>query len=149
MSIKIRLATVDDIPWLISELRKFAEFFGTNLSLLDEETAPGGLAFFITQHYFTIAEKEDVGPIGFISGVLLPHPFNPKIMQLTETFWWVAEEHRQSRAGLMLFEEFVEFGKVNADWITFTLETASPVKDEFMMKRGFRNNERSFLYEVN
>lgn len=146
---KIRAASVDDIPWLMLELQKFSAFFGTKLQLFDPESAPDIIHGFIKHHYFTIAHDDVDGPVGFIAGLLLPHPFNPKIVQLTETFWWVNEEHRQGRAGLMLFEEFHEFGKLNADWIAFTLETQSPVKDQFMLKHGFVANERCFLYEVN
>lgn len=148
MSVQIRPATVDDIPWLMLELQKFSAFFGTRLQLFDAETAPDILRGFIENHYFTIAQDDADGPVGFIAGLLLPHPFNPKIVQLTETFWWVKEEHRSGRAGLKLFEEFHEFGKLNADWIAFTLETHSPVKDHFMRKHGFKPNERCFLYEV-
>jgi len=149
MQIRVRQATAEDIPWLVIELKKFADFFGTRLSLFNEEYAPLGLAGLIENHCFYIADKEDVGPVGFITGILQRHPFNPKIMALTEVFWWVAEEHRMSRAALMLFNKFVEFGKANADWINFSLETASPVKDNFMLKHGFRLQERSFMYEVN
>lgn len=149
MSVKIRRATEEDIPWLINELRQFAQFFGTKLSLLDEETAPLGLSRLILNHPFFVAEKESVGPVGFLSGLLSPHAFNPKITQLTEVFWWVSEEHRQSKAGLLLFQEYVAFGKANADWINCTLEVGSPVKDAFLERQGFRLQERSFILEVN
>jgi len=51
--------------------------------------------------------------------------------------------------GLMLLEEFTDWGKRNADWISFSLEDKSPVKDTTLTKRGFRLKERSFILEVN
>jgi len=149
MSISIKRATVDDIPWLLSELRKFAEFFGTKLSLLGNEAmATHGLEIIIRDHFFAIAHHDTHGPVGFISGVLSPHMFNPDITVLSETFWWVSENHRGTRAGFMLFQEFKKFGAENADWITCNLESHSPVSDEFMVRNGFRLQERSFLMEL-
>lgn len=149
MSISIKRATVDDIPWLLGELRKFAEFFGTKLSLLGNEAmAIQGLEIIIRDHFFAIAHHDTHGPVGFISGVLSPHMFNPDITVLSETFWWVSENHRGTRAGFMLFQEFKKFGAENADWITCNLESHSPVSDEFMVRNGFRLQERSFLMEL-
>ena len=150
MSIVTRKATHEDIPWLMVELEKFAVFFGTSLSLFNPETAPHGLAQLIDNHIFLVAvkEKELEIRLGFISGLLSPHFMNPEIVQLTELFWWVAEEHRGSRAGLVLFNDFVRTGTVMADWINFTLEHKSPVKEEFLLKRGFKAQERSYLMEV-
>lgn len=148
MSIEIRRATTDDIPWLLGELRKFAEFFGTKLSLLgNEPMASEGLSIIIRDHYFAIAEHSTFGPVGFISGVLSPHMFNPDIIVLSETFWWVSENHRGTRAGFLLFKDFVKFGEENADWTTCNLESHSPVSDEFMIRNGFKLQERSFLLE--
>lgn len=134
---------------MIGELEKFAEFFGTKRSLLGSaDSAWSGLTALIQNHLFIIAERDGVGPVGFISGMLSPHIFNPEITVLAETFWWVAEEHRGSRAGFMLFQEFKKFGAENADWVLFTLEEKSPVSDEFLLKNGFRLQERSFLMEM-
>lgn len=85
---------------------------------------------------------------GFIAGFLYPHFFNPEIMTLMEVFWWVAEPYRQSRAGLKLFNQFLEFGKDRADQVIFTLEDNSPVKGSFLTKKGFRVKEHSFVLEV-
>lgn len=148
MSILTRKATTDDIPWLMVELEKFAKFFGTHLSLFDPVTAPGILTNIIENHVFIMAQKQDGERLGFIAGLLSPHFFNPEIMQLTEAFWWVPEEFRGTGAGHVLFTEFVKVGVVEADWINFTLEHHSPVKDEFLLKRGFKPQERSFILEV-
>ena len=80
--------------------------------------------------------------------MIAPHIFNPKIMTLTEVFWWVKPEHRGSRAGRDLIEEFILWGKENVDWIITTLEENSPVNDSVFLNRGFKPKERSFIMEV-
>jgi hypothetical protein len=93
-----------------------------------------------------IAERD--GPVGFVSGMLAAHPYNPALTVLTEMFWWVAPEARGSRAGLLLLDAFLAYGERNADWIIFTLEHHSPVNERTLTKRGFHLHERSYLYEV-
>lgn len=145
----IRRATVSDLDWLIPQLKDFSQFFGSSIPLFpSEDFARTALAQMITDHLVLIAEHKTSGPVGFISGYLFPHAFNPQINVLTETFWWVQEDYRSSRAGLMLLEEFTKFGRAHADWITFTLEHHSPVRDETLLKRGYRFSEKSFLMEV-
>ena len=49
---------------------------------------------------------------------------------------------------LQLLDEFVAWGKKNADWITFGVMTDTPVKDAALLKRGFVYREKAFLMEV-
>jgi hypothetical protein len=149
MGTSVRRAKPDDIDWLLGQLKRFAQFYGTKKSLFgDEVYAREFLSQKIESHPFFIAEN-DSGPIGFISGYLHLHPYNPDIHVLNETFWWVDEAHRGSRAGILLLNAFLEFGyEYSADWIVFTLESHSPVRDETLTRRGFRVHERSFLLEV-
>jgi hypothetical protein len=146
---KIRAATQDDIPWLLAQLRIFAKFYGTQKSLFGtQQSAAQVMASMIERHVVFIADKPNVGPVGFIAGYLIAHPYNPELTLLSETFWWVQEEHRRSRAGLMLLDKFTDYGAENADWITFALESHSPVNDKCLTKRGFKIQERSFLKEI-
>jgi hypothetical protein len=85
---------------------------------------------------------------GFIAGFLYPHFFNPDIVTLSELFWWVPEEYRGTRSGLLLFKYFKEFGEERADQVIMTLEEETPVKPEFLTKKGFRVKEHSYLLEV-
>lgn len=150
MKFEIRPARAEDIGWLLGQLRKFSDFYGSSVPLFpsSEDHAVTYLMSLIYQHLFLIAESETTGPVGFISGVFTPHIMNPEIRVLAESFWWVDEEHRGSRAGIMLLDEFVAVGKSRADWVLFTLEHKSPVKDETLLKRGFKLQEKSFLLEV-
>lgn len=150
MTILIRRARSDDIPWLIEQLRAFSAFFGTERPIFptDQQRAEQFLEGLIFQHPFHVAHDWTHGRIGFIAGALAPHPYNQTIRQLTEMFWWVTPEHRRSRAGSMLLEAFVEEGKQRAHWIVMTLEHNSPVKDATLTKRGFKHMSRDFLLET-
>ncbi len=148
--ITVRRATLNDMEWLVQELRKFAVFYNSKHSLFGhDQFVREGLAVMIDKHYVVIADKEGVGPVGFIAALMVPHIFNPLIRCLTEAFWWVQEEYRNtSRAGFLLLKAFMEFGKQNADWILCTIEEVSPINPEALLKRGFKLKERNFLLEV-
>ena len=151
MNIGIRPGRPEDIDWLLGQLKNFSDFFGTKLSLFgaDEDYSRFVIQSFMSEpHVLLIAEKEDVGPIGFVAGIVTPHLFNPAIKVLAESFWWVDEAHRGSRAGLMLLNDFIAWGKTRVDWITFALEEKSPVNEKALLKRGFRLQERSYLMEI-
>jgi hypothetical protein len=158
MTISVRRAKAEDIPWLLTELKKFSEFFTSSIPLFDPDTAEEILTNLVETQIIFVAVRRSVvtgtgvdvfHPIGFIAGALLAHPFNPKIRMLSEFFWWVQEEHRETRAGLLLLNEFTEFGKANADWIGMALEHFSPVNERCLLRRGYKFKERSFLLEVN
>lgn len=144
----IRPGRPDDVEWVLAQLREFAELFGTNTSLFgDTDHARNFVLEIIDKHVFLVAER-DGKLIGFIAGIVAPHVFNPSIRMLTELWWWVDKAARGSRAGLMLLNAFVEWGRKNADWINFTLERRSPVNERVLEERGFRMQERNFLMEV-
>lgn len=150
MVITTRRAQLSDIDWILAQLKTFANFYGSQISLYskDIDWSKGQLKHFIENHYFLIAEAaEHETRIGFISGVLTPHIFNPSLTVLSETFWWVDEQYRGTRAGLMLLNEFTEWGKVNANWVTFAIEEHSPVDERCLTKRGFKLKEKNYIME--
>ncbi len=148
-AVTVRPASVIDIPWLLAEVKEFDRFAGFNKSLIprDEHKFLQVLEGLITQHVFLVAEK-DSEPMGFIAGVLTPHHFNDEILVLTELLWWVRADYRNTRAGAVLFEGFMDIGRREADWIVMTLEAKSQVKPETLYKRGFRLQELGFIHEV-
>jgi hypothetical protein len=149
MGITVRQAQHTDIDWIVHQLRKFSEFYGTKLSLFgDDAYARERLTWIIDCHVFLVADHSQHGPVGFIAGLAQPHFFNPSIRHLAELFWWVDEAHRGGKAGLLLLRAFTDWGRENCDWITCSLEHHSPVKDETLTRRGFKIQERSFLLEV-
>ena len=149
MSCGVRTATLNDLPEILTELKSFASFFGSKTSLYGDDDYPEKfISGLIQDHLFLVAVMENK-IVGLIAGMRLPHVFNPKIMTLTEIFWWVNPEYRNTRAGALLLKEYVDFGKKNVDWIICTIEDGSPVNENTFYKRGFKLKEKSFLMEVN
>lgn len=149
--IMIRKANGSDAEWLGSQLREFSRFFGTVRALYPSDPA---VALAIVHHmiatleFFVAIDNRTGEPLGFIAGMLGPHPMNPDIRTLSEVFWWVTPARRGSTAGHRLLEHFIEFGHKRADWIVMTLEAKSPVDPSALERRGFRLHERSYLMEV-
>lgn len=147
--VSVRRAVADDVPWILRELAEFSKFFGTKKQLFaDSPQTEALLLKVLGEQLALVAEREDGEPMGFIVGFASKHPFNPDITVLSEQLWWVKEAHRKTRAGLLLLEAFIDWGKKHVDWITFGLEAKSPVRDETILRRGFRLQERAFLMEV-
>ena len=149
MSLVIRPANEMDADWILGQLNQFSAMYGTKLSLFgdDEKYSRSLLQNIIDNHIILVAEAAS-GLVGLVCGLLSPHHFNPKIKVLSEQFWWVAAEHRESRAGYLLLKEFIRLGKEIVDWITFSLLDKSPVKRETLEKLGFVYREQSFVMEV-
>lgn len=147
MAVTVRKATYDDIGWIVNELESFSDFFDSKLKLFPgEEHTAQVIKLHIDDHIILVSEKD--GELsGFISGMIGKHFFNPSMMTVTETFWWVAEKFRQSRSGLMLLNEFTRIAKEKSHWIVFTLEKNSPINDRCLTSRGFKAVETQYLME--
>jgi RimJ/RimL family protein N-acetyltransferase len=144
----MRRAEATDVAWLMIQLREFSKFIETKYELYgSDEYTEDGIKILIEKHFLTIATLEEK-PVGFIAGYFNPHLFNPAILVLCELFWWVVPEHRNSRVGAMLMNEFIDFGKKNAQWISCSLNRFTEVNQKSLLKRGFHEHERTFLLEV-
>lgn len=149
MSPIVRNAHSDDVDWILKELKVFSEFYGTKKSLFgDDLNYSKTIVSQIIENHLCLISEINSEPVGFICGSLAPHVFNQEIMVLSEVFWWVKPEYRNSRAGALLLNAYIDFGKINADWVLLTLEDKSPLKDQTLLKRGFVLKEKSFLLEV-
>lgn len=148
--ISLRKPTLSDMEWICDELKIFSDQFGTKLSSMGDIAHVESLIQKASEeHVFIIAESSSMGPMGFISGVFVPHLFNPGIKVLTLAIWWVCEQFRNSRAGSMLLKRFIEIGKQNADWIIVGTGLSCPVKEQTILNLGFIPKEKSYLCEVN
>lgn len=148
MAVTVRKAEFGDIPWLIEQAHAFEEFAGYRRALLrDPLHARDVFTRLITDHLILIA-TDGAHQMGVIAGWRSPHPFNPTIRVLAEVFWWVPETYRNTRAGVVLLREFERVGRLDTDWVIFSLEHNSPVREAHLTKRGFRMVERAFLLEV-
>lgn len=149
MGILIRRAELRDINVILIELKKFSDFFNSKYKLFGDDDAYNHnvMSILIDKHVFYVAEKaEEI--IGFIVGTVSPHFFNPMINVLTELFWWMKEEYRNSFVGARLFYEFMDYGKKHCQWIVMTLEEISTIKKETLLSRGFKLKESAFIMEI-
>lgn len=147
MSVIIREATMHDLDWVLAESELFDKFFDAKFSLVpSRDEAEQFFRGMISNHLFLISENNGVAS-GFICGLVTPSIFKKDITTLTELLWWVAQEYRHTRAGLLLLEEFISWGKDNVKMINFSLEEKSPIRDETLTRRGFKLKERAFTME--
>lgn len=144
--ITIRPAVAADVDWILEELRAFDRFFDARALLMpaDSATARTIVEAMIAGPFF-IAENGTARPVGFIAGVLGPHLYNPDLIVLTETFWWVTPIARGGRAGFALLNYFCAYGQQHADATVMTLEANSPVNPETITRLGFAPKETSYL----
>jgi len=148
LKIEIRHAEQADFQWLCDQCLSFSEFFESQHQLFGGAEHREQLIESLIKYHLLLISWNGEERTGFIAGYVVPHLFNPKIETLTEILWWVSEEHRGSRAGLMLFNAFMDWGRANVHWVTMSLEEKSPIKDSFLIKRGFKLKEKSYLLEV-
>lgn len=148
MSVDVREAEPSDIPWLLEQLRAFDASFPAERSLFaDDERVTMQLRQAISVGPFYVAEVAEGYPVGFVYGLLHPHPLNPDITVLVEALWWVDPAYRHTRAGVELLDAYTSYGFEHANWITVTERTEEPGRSAFT-KRGFTLLERSYLLEV-
>jgi hypothetical protein len=149
VSTAIRKATVADMPWLLEQLAAFDRFFGSSRSMFPPsmDVAEQKLHYLINDHVFMIAEEAEYGPVGFIAG-FQHEDFLSLRPRLTELFWWVAEPYRRSRAGLLLLNAFIAYGRTLGADIAMSLLSGSPVNVDTLTRRGFVPKETSYLLEA-
>lgn len=146
--VEVRRAKHKDTPWLFEQIAAFEKFAAYKRPLLVEgPRSQKILDDLIDNHVVLIAHDGNL-MLGFVAGHSCPHPFNPDIHVLSEIFWWVKDEYRGTSAGARLLAAFEAEGKKKSDWIIFSLEHNSPVRDRHLIKRGFRQVERAYLLEV-
>lgn len=141
-------ANPSHLDFVLSELKEFADFVGTEKKLFgDPAYVKLQLELIMKDHVFFVAEADGV-PIGFIFGFLTPHYFNPEIKILTELAWWIVPEHRgKSEAGFDLLKTFIESGREKADWVAFGLNEKTLFKSDRLVELGFKFFERSYLLQ--
>lgn len=146
--IVIRNAEARDVPWLLAELREFAEFYRKSWLLPDsDDAAKAVIGSYVERGPFFIAER-DGSRVGLVAAFIGPHPFNPAITVLSELAWWVTPSSRATSAGWRLFDTMIRYATNRAHKIVWSLLPHSPVDPASLEKRGFVLHERSFLLEV-
>jgi N-acetylglutamate synthase-like GNAT family acetyltransferase len=146
----IRTATVDDIPWIIEELKDFSKFIECGASKFpSEEYAVTTLKGIIENHVFLIACENNLR-VGFIGGITHKNLMNPDATILAEMMWWVTPGKRHTGVGQALLQSFINVGRVltGVSYVTVSLENNSPIRDNILTGLGLRPAERTFVMEV-
>lgn len=144
----IRIATLDDLEWLLLKLQEFSAFYNTKIPLYASHLrALVGITDFIDNHLIYVAEV-DGEQRGFICGYLRPNEINPKIRMLTEKFFWVEPEFRCSSIAHRLMKKFIEVGKEAANIIQFGMFVGANIKESSMEKLGFELKEKTYFMET-
>ena len=145
---EIRSAALLDLDWICVELRKFDEYYGSEIALYGEdEYVRSALTGMIDKHILLVAEEKGK-LVGFIGGLCGTHFYNPKIKTLAQIFWWVIPSKRRSRAAVMLLDEFVEYGARFFDHVTLKLSVKADFGGHSLGKRGFKLVDRTYLMEM-
>lgn len=147
---RVRRATLDDLPWLLAEARAFAaSYTGRGESLYPGDVhATRVLLDFMNGQYLAVAEWEHGELVGFLAGIAAPHWLNPAITVAQEILWWVPEPARGTGAGRLLLEDFVAWGRTVAQQVTVTVESHAPFVGPVLAARGFAPRESLWLLEV-
>jgi hypothetical protein len=147
----IRKATPDDIADIIEMGQKFiaySEFRGfVHPSVAEMAQTVAG----IIQNGVLFVIDEDGKAVGMLAGILTPFWMSPTNVIATELLWWVNEESRAGRGGIMLVKAFEEWAREqNAVAVSISdliIQGESPV-GALVGRMGYRMVERSHIKEL-
>ena len=144
----VRRATLDDVPWLLAELRAFAAHYPiTTVSLFGSDAHAEGMLLALIGGQFVAIATRNGERLGLIAGGVAPHPYNPDLLVASELWWWVSPAHRGTTAGYRLLASFHEWARQQgADLATMTLASNSQVRPGALERLGYRETERAFTY---
>lgn len=149
----IREAKLEDIPIILTMGNEFLKESKVNVFIpYDEITLYNFVLNGINNSTSTILLYEDSNKqvLGFIGGIIFPHPFNNNIKIAAELVWWVYPEHRGT-VGKPLLNSFEIWGKSNSVNIisVMSLENMNPTTiDKIYKKQGYQLIEHSYFKEV-
>jgi hypothetical protein len=146
-NIYVENLTQDDLRWFVEtaavnmltdELNRPELINLDQLYLLATKGMNEGTAFIAKKGY---------EPVGALGAILSPNLYNPNITTLSELFWYVLPEHRNTRAGVLLFSAFNSKGESLADEANLSLLGSSTINMKTLEKRGFLLKEFAFTKE--
>ena len=99
---------------------------------------------FAQRHRIMICRRNDE-PIGFMLSRLGPSVFDPDFIILSQTLLY---GEPGTRAAYLLMQDFIDFGKKNANHIITVLNTKTNIKRQSLEKLGFVKCEEQYRIEV-
>lgn len=144
----VREATLEDLDFILSELKNFDEVHREKHSFYGgEEYIREGVTRLITNHVAYVSEFGDE-KTGFIVGQITRNMYNPRISVLKELWWWVKPTYRHTRAGSLLLKEFTSWGKSHVDRVVMSLTSATKIKFQSLEKLGYKLRYYEFNLEI-
>jgi GNAT superfamily N-acetyltransferase len=109
-----------------------------------------GLQLYKIIHEGVIFVSEDDGKItGTIAGMVVPNLWYPDELILSELYWFVHPDARNTSAALRLLKAFIDKGKeLKVKNVAMMKMHHSPINEDVYLKRGFRCLEEAFVMEV-
>ena len=95
-------------------------------------------------HYFAIC-YDKTRPIGMMIGRLKTNIFDANVIFLTQITLYAIPG---TTAAYYLMNDFIDFGKNNANYIISTINTSTNIKGRSLERLGFKETERVFRLEV-
>jgi hypothetical protein len=145
----VRLAKIDDVPVLVEFAKHFWRFGPYKALRFDSLKMKKFFEAIITgsalEAVCLIALKDEK-PVGFIVGAASEPVFSSQKVAM-ELGWWIEEEHRSSRASLLVFRAYEDWAKrVGCHAVQGAyLEGLSPDLEKFYRRSGYRQVESSFM----
>jgi GNAT superfamily N-acetyltransferase len=147
----VRLATEDDIEVLLEMGRSFWETtVYPQVAEWNEDASVAWLFSIIDDGFILLAEGVDNKPLGMIAMREVAFPLNPECSGLVEHLWWVEPEARSGRIAKVLLDGAEEMAKeYEVDFIQMiSLTTSSPGVENYYLKNGYVEQERSYMKRV-
>lgn len=154
--ITVRLAKEEDTAAIVAMGRRFWEAAKVQSGGLtfDEESFGGYFRMMVWNPLFVVFVAEgDNGIIqGSIGAVLQPWFCNRNLMTVEEIFWWVSDEFRGTRAGILLHRALMQFAEeAGAATVSMSIEESignSDKLDRYYRRCGFNPASRTYLKSI-
>lgn len=142
----VRRAVEADREWLLKQCESFISYLDMELPF-NAEHINDLVTTFINSHetHYALVATNDGVPYGVAAAVLQPHLFNPNVSVFVELMWWVEEDKRKSRAGLILLDALDTIGRKVADYSSIATEAKSQLNEKTLIKRGFKKQELAYI----
>lgn len=145
----LRLATIDDIPTLIGFAKNFhrvSPYRGMRFNTRKGEKFLKSVIVGSQSEGIVLVALHDLKPIGMLVGAAHEPVFTSNRIAM-ELGWWIEEEHRATRASLLIYSAYEDWAKrIGCSHVQGAyLPGVSPILDEFYKKRGYIQVESSYL----
>lgn len=103
-----------------------------------------GIKHLIKSHRFTVCRREGE-PVGFMFSSVLKSKFDEETIILRQDLLYARP---QTRAAKYLLDDFIDFGKLNANHIISMIGEKTNIKPRSLEKLGFKKLETLYRIEV-